>query len=132
MTNRPGVCRFCGCSDFSPCPYGCAWANPVHTVCSSCAPAAKAEARALQTLARAGYRPLEFVAAFHLGFIVGWFTISARSPYGRNPYPARTRRVTRRNWDRGQRAGAEASRAYQRVCGPLLHTVRRAVLQGSR
>ena len=29
------ICRVCGCTDFSPCPGGCAWVQP--DLCSSCA-----------------------------------------------------------------------------------------------
>lgn len=30
-----GVCRVCGCTDFLPCPGGCAWVEP--DLCSACA-----------------------------------------------------------------------------------------------
>jgi hypothetical protein len=33
---RPGVCRFCGCSHFNPCPEGCWWADRAETLCSAC------------------------------------------------------------------------------------------------
>jgi hypothetical protein len=34
------TCRVCGCSDFDPCPGGCAWAGD--DLCSRCAPPAAA------------------------------------------------------------------------------------------
>lgn len=150
MTTPAGVCRFCGCSEYDACitplckcGFGvpCSWTDRTQSVCSACAPAAKAEAIALRTLAKAGYRserpgvkaPLEFVAAFHAGFVVGWFGVSPRSKYGRNPFVARRRALNPEQvaWHRGQLAGAEASRGYQRVCGPLVNAPRREVLQGS-
>lgn len=33
---RPGVCRFCGCTETRACPGGCSWANATRTVCSRC------------------------------------------------------------------------------------------------
>lgn len=148
MNTPAGVCRFCGCSEDDACrvddgfslEVGCSWTDRTRSVCSVCAPAAKAEALALRTLAKAGYRserpgiqtPLEFVAAFHAGFLVGWFGISPRSPYGRNPWPPMRRWAPKHDaWDLGQRRGAEASRIYQSACGPLTNAPRREVLQGS-
>lgn len=32
-----GACFYCGCTDSSPCPGGCSWANIKHTLCSQCA-----------------------------------------------------------------------------------------------
>jgi len=142
-----GVCRFCGCSEFDACVVddvfgfetgGCHWTDRTRSCCSSCAPAAKAEAIALRTLAAAGYRSdhptlkasLDFVAAFHQGFVVGWFGVSPRSPYGRNPWPPMRRWAPKREaWQLGQQSGAEASRSYQRVCGPLQNAPRRRLLQ---
>jgi hypothetical protein len=136
MTTPAGVCRFCGCSEYDACPDGCAWADRAQTVCTSCAPAARAEAIAVRTLAN--YRSdhprlkaaLDFVAAFHQGFVVGWFEISPRSKYRRNPWPPMPKWAPKREaWDLGQRAGAEASRGYQRICGPLVNAPRKEVLQ---
>jgi hypothetical protein len=156
MRRPPAVdrCRFCGCSEFDACAadngfeiVGCHWIDRTQTVCSACAPAAKAETLALRTLMRAGYRStrpgigegLAFVEAFHLGFVVGWFQISKRSPYGRNPFPLkystpRGRRLSVLNdaWYLGRNHGAEASRSYQRACGPLTNAPRRAVLRVPR
>jgi hypothetical protein len=154
MTAPAGVCRFCGCSEYDACrvdvPFEpatepCSWTDRTRSVCSACAPAAKAEAIALRTLAKVGYRsarpgittPLGFVASFHHGFLVGWFGISRRSRYSRNPFTREpypnfhawwSRHVA---WDLGRRHGAEASRGYQRVCGPLVNAPRKEVLQGS-
>jgi hypothetical protein len=145
MTTPAGVCRFCGCSEYDACVVddgfshvGCSWIDRTRSVCSACAPAAKAEAIAVRTLAN--YRSdhphlkaaLDFVAAFHQGFVVGWFEISPRSKYSRNPWaPMRKWAAKREAWELGQRAGAEASRSYQRICGPLVNAPRREVLQGS-
>jgi len=135
--NSAGVCRFCGCSDIRPCPFGCAWTDRTETVCTTCSPAQAAERLMFAALRVAGYRStrpgiaevLAFVETFHQGFVVGWFGISSRSPYGRNPY-ARGRE--REAWDLGHRSGSEASRQFQRVCGPLENAPRRDVLQVGR
>jgi hypothetical protein len=145
-----GVCRFCGCSEedacIAPlchCGFGvpCSWTDRTQSVCSACAPAAKAEAIALKTLVKAGYRserpgikaPLDFVQAFHQGFVVGWFSISARSAFGRNPWPPMPHWAPKHNaWNLGQRRGAEASRVYQSACGPLTNAPRKEVLSGRR
>jgi hypothetical protein len=155
LKTAAGVCRFCGCSAFDACEvddgFGCysdpcAWVDRKRDLCTACAPAAKAEAIALKTLARAGYRSdhstlkasLDFVAAFHRGFVVGWFDISRRSPLGRNPFLHADGRVRGREfhqleaWDLGWRAGADSSRAYVRVCGPIANAPRREILRSGR
>ncbi len=38
ITDRPGRCRWCGCTERRACDGGCSWANPPRTVCSRCAP----------------------------------------------------------------------------------------------
>lgn len=138
MTPPAGVCRFCGCSTV---PSGKCWTDLTRTVCMVCAPAAKAEVVAMRTVAKAGYRSdcprlkdtLDFVATFHQGFVVGWFGISARRPSGRNPWPPMRRWAMKREaWDLGQRSGEEASRAYQRICGPIVNAPRREVLRNER
>lgn len=40
MTDRPGTCRVCGCTDYRACFVGhpsrtCAWANGERTLCSN-------------------------------------------------------------------------------------------------
>jgi hypothetical protein len=143
-----GVCRFCGCSEQDACfvdgpcgPEGCAWTDATRSVCTTCAPAAKAEGIIVRRLARAGYRSeepglggvIDFVDAFHRGFVAGWFGVSTRSPYGRNPYRLRSSVPShqRTAWDLGHRQGEEASRQYQQVCGPLPNAPRRDVLRVS-
>jgi len=37
ITERAGVCRWCGCTDDHGCALGCSWANRAHTLCSRCA-----------------------------------------------------------------------------------------------
>jgi len=32
----PGVCRKCGCTETTPCPGGCAWADETKTLCTTC------------------------------------------------------------------------------------------------
>jgi hypothetical protein len=139
MTLPAGVCCFCGCSEYDACrvdvPFEpatepCSWTDRTRSVCTVCAPAAKAEAIALRTLAKAGYRserpgikaPLDFVAAFHQGFVVGWFGISPRSPYSRNPFiklPIRRMRRGRKYFrtydddDQGARPRSARRRRYR-------------------
>jgi hypothetical protein len=148
MTTPAGVCRFCGCSEYDACrvddgfslEVGCSWTDHTRSVCSACAPAAKAEAIAVRVVSHAYQSQLlslpaslDFVAAFHDGFRVGWFGISKRSPASRNPWPPMRKWALKREaWTLGQRAGAEASRGYQRICGPLTNAPRREVLQHER
>lgn len=33
---KPGVCRWCGCTETTPCEEGCAWANRQQTLCTAC------------------------------------------------------------------------------------------------
>jgi len=44
---RPGVCRWCGCTNDHACDAGCSWANRERTLCSACVPLD----RALRTVA---------------------------------------------------------------------------------
>src|SRR5688500_16373714 len=82
----PGVCRFCGCSEFDPClssvktdagaiPIGCAWTDATRKVCTECSPAAKAEALVLEEQASAKGKPITrsraVLAVFHRGFVAG-------------------------------------------------------------
>ena len=32
-----GICRVCGCSEYDPCPEGCAWTSATKTMCTACA-----------------------------------------------------------------------------------------------
>lgn len=36
ITERAGVCRWCGCTEDDACPTGCSWANARGTLCSEC------------------------------------------------------------------------------------------------
>ena len=36
IPERPGRCRWCGCTEFNACPVGCSWANRQQTLCSEC------------------------------------------------------------------------------------------------
>lgn len=109
-----GVCRFCGCSEFDPCPTGCAWRERSRTVCTECTEPEKAERQALR--AHPTYTPTQR-GVYHRGFVVGWFRITMRA--GTVPYLGPQRAGQRRVWLTGQLAGAEARRAYERVCGPI-------------
>jgi hypothetical protein len=33
---RPGKCRWCGCTYEEPCPGSCGWANAKQTLCTAC------------------------------------------------------------------------------------------------
>lgn len=39
---RPGICRWCGCTEYTPCANGCSWGNGAQTLCSECVPLDKA------------------------------------------------------------------------------------------
>jgi len=130
-----GVCRFCGCSHFDPCPEGCDWAaGSNQMVCTECSAANLAEREAwtkLMPSRRLGASP--FFVAFHKAFVVGWFKVNAANPY--RDYRTNNRRgVTysrawQRFWREGHDAGAEARRIYTRAAGPILNTPRRFVWQ---
>src|SRR4051812_6085595 len=118
MTTPAGVCRFCFCSEYDACAVdgildveGCHWIDVARRTCSACAPAAKAEGASLRGLRHVGYAVTPaWLRAHHLGFVVGWFGVTVRSRYGRNPYrPAAVREA----WRLGQRAGAESARVYR-------------------
>ena len=36
IPERPGRCRWCGCTDDHGCAMGCSWANRQGTLCSEC------------------------------------------------------------------------------------------------
>jgi hypothetical protein len=126
----PGICHFCGCTELDACrdgEFGCSWRDETLRVCSVCGPAAAAEAREMRALRAAGWSMgPEFRRAVHLGFVVGWFGVSARSPYGRNPF---TRPEQQRGWDMGQLAGAAARLSHVLRVGPVTNQPRRAVLR---
>lgn len=66
-----------------------------------------------------------WLRAFHSGFVVGWFAITSRSRYGRNPF--RVRRLVE-IWDHGQRCGAEARRRYLQIFSEISNEPRKAAL----
>jgi hypothetical protein len=118
-----GVCRMCGCSHFDPCPEGCGWADVQETLCTECAPIAKAESQALRAF---GYRGAE-LEAFHRGYIVGWFRI--RKPRGANPYKQSNLVYA---WNRGHNQGADGGRIFRQTFGPVLNFPRPFVYQRPR
>ena len=38
LRERPGRCRWCGCTELKACGAGCSWANRAATLCSACVP----------------------------------------------------------------------------------------------
>jgi hypothetical protein len=118
LTKRPlarGVCRFCQCSHFDPCPDGCAWLDRAQTVCTECAPALKAEREARRLFAYQGAQ----LEAFRLGFVVGWFRL--RGARAKNPYAGVAHLRSIRNayaWNRGRDQGRHARTSH----GPVLNT----------
>lgn len=38
VTQTPGRCRWCRCTEREPCAGGCGWANREQTVCTACVP----------------------------------------------------------------------------------------------
>jgi hypothetical protein len=42
LTERPGVCAWCGCTEERGCGAGCSWANRACTLCSACVDLVKA------------------------------------------------------------------------------------------
>lgn len=58
----PGICRWCRCTDHTPCANGCSWVERSYTLCSECVPLDKA----METMA--GRRELaEFVQEHRFG-----------------------------------------------------------------
>jgi len=95
--DRAGVCRFCRCTHFNPCPEGCWWADRAQTLCSGCADVDAAWRRVrLQKLPN-------MRRAFARGFEAArWATEPARP---KNPYrPGRTALY----WQLGFTAGEKA------------------------
>ena len=61
---RPGKCRWCGCTFLEPCPEGCGWANVKQTLCTACVNVDR-EWRKLKT------RRPNMRRAFFRGYMVG-------------------------------------------------------------
>lgn len=38
LVNRPGKCRWCGCTHDRPCDNVCGWADRTQTLCTECVP----------------------------------------------------------------------------------------------
>lgn len=93
----PGICRFCRCSHFNPCPEGCWWADRAETLCSACvdvdAAWRKVKLQQLPNMRRAFYR----------GFQAAQWQTEAQP--AKNPYqPGRTALY----WQIGFTAGEKA------------------------
>jgi hypothetical protein len=73
LVNRPGRCRWCGCTETTPCANGCGWAERGQTLCTECVPLDKA----MQT-ARGRHELAEFVQEH--GFLVGQQMPAAARP----------------------------------------------------
>lgn len=99
---RPGVCRFCGCSDFNPCPSGCGWSDGGQMVCTECVPIAKAFGR----LSSRGMSLDRMARAFARGFFVG-ADDERGIDAGRNPYATYKGKPGERGrvWNLGVAAG---------------------------
>lgn len=59
IKEKPGRCRWCGCTYDDPCPPGCGWANRAQTLCTECV-------EFDQKIRTAGGRR-ELVEAYHIG-----------------------------------------------------------------
>lgn len=111
---RSGICMFCGCSHFNPCPAGCSWANREQTVCTECTVIRNAFVRTVAAAGRvANFAPM--ARAFFRGFVTGSgderatdFTTSRyHKTNATNPYGVRGRSADRRRfWDLGFKRGA--------------------------
>jgi hypothetical protein len=92
---RSGVCRFCRCWDFDPCPNVCGWADRAQTLCTECVQVNRA------WVALTVSRKPNMVHAFFRGFMAG--SNDERMTEQKNPYTAGE---TARYWTRGYDAGA--------------------------
>lgn len=103
---RPGVCRWCRCSYFDPCPGGCGWANREQTVCTECVDVDREWKRLEDS------RPPNMRRAFFRGFTAGSVArylegvSSKRHTRSVNPYAAGR---TARFWNLGRDLGLKAA-----------------------
>lgn len=112
---RPGTCRWCGCTYFEPCPGSCGWANAKQTLCTACVNVDREWSH--QPTRRTNMR-----RAFFRGYMVGsdderalasdmpvsvGAAVNARRPPA-NPY--RTGAAQRGSWQRGFDAGRKEAR----------------------
>lgn len=96
--NQPGVCRWCGCSEFDPCPGSCGWANREQTLCTACVDVDR-EWKRVQSP-----KP-NMRAAFFRGFMAG-----ADDERATEYSPGRYAVDTQRYWHRGNAAGKRLAR----------------------
>ena len=96
-----GICRWCKCSHFKPCPDVCGWANREQTLCTSCVNVDREFRR------RCGTRDAQMVRPFFRGYMAG--TDDERATESKNPYAAppkgKPSRGRRQYWDIGFAAG---------------------------
>lgn len=107
MRERPGKCRWCGCTYYEPCPESCGWANAEQTLCTACVNVDR-EWRKLKTKLPNMHR------AFFRGYMAG--SGDERAIDGSadgtpaiatmNPYAS----AGRRWWECGRVAGAKEAR----------------------
>ena len=103
-----GVCLFCGCSHFNPCPNGCGWADRGQTLCTECTEIRDAWNRTAR-------RDPQFRRAFFRGYVAGAADERAtetRNPYAAAPFKQSRENPRRRFWqlgfERGRARGKEA------------------------
>jgi hypothetical protein len=104
---RSGVCTFCGCDYYHPCPTGCGWATRGQTLCTECVPVREAWTVFRLPVGRGRREPKkqwQFARAFFIGFAAG--SEDERSTGTKNPYATSTPR--REYWRQGYAHG----RAY--------------------
>lgn len=108
---RPGTCRWCGCTYEEACPGGCAWANAKGTLCTACVNVDREWS--LQKTAH----PPNMRRAFFRGYMVGSDDERAEHgltggrgerAIGSNPYSQGA--AQRGFWARGRDAGAKDAR----------------------
>lgn len=75
LVNRPGHCRWCGCTYDKPCANGCGWADRAQTLCTECVPLDTA-----MKTARGRVELAEFVQEH--GFLVGQQMPATARPRG--------------------------------------------------
>jgi len=100
VRERPGRCRWWGCTYEEPCPGSCGWANREQTLCTACVDVDREWKR--QT--RLAHRP-NMRRAFFRGFMAG--SDDERADSQDSPY---ARRETRAYWQIGFDAGRRHAR----------------------
>jgi hypothetical protein len=127
VADRPGLCRFCGCTYYHPCPEGCGWADRKQTLCTACVHVDAAFSRTVREAQRglsAARRSSvstfaqQFRHAFFRGFTAGADderAVDRRNPYAKAPFARGTENPRRRYWQLGydharSEQGASATR----------------------